>query len=104
MVSYQLSLARLPLRARELRLTFHEAFFHCTSCHSQEVARRHLKLDYLGIVLNITSTCISSTYFGFYGNKLLQTFYVSLIVACGIATFWVVLDPQIDGNSGASLR
>ncbi|KAJ2991609.1 hypothetical protein NUW58_g2458 [Xylaria curta] len=81
-----------------------KAFYHCVSCHSEHVARRCLKLDYLGIASNITSTCISATYFGLYGQPWLANFYISLILACGLAAFWSMLDPSVDGPRAAKFR
>ncbi|MCJ1288725.1 hypothetical protein MMC34_000254 [Xylographa carneopallida] len=83
---------------------FLSAFYHCTTSHSHEVSRRYLKLDYLGIVLNITTTCISAAYFGLYADGGLQAVYISLITVCGATTFWFVLDPDIDGHNAAFWR
>ncbi|KAI9665925.1 MAG: hypothetical protein M1821_003860 [Bathelium mastoideum] len=80
------------------------AFYHCVSCHSQRVARRCLKLDYLGITFNITTTCISATYFGLYDQPFLANVYMTVIAACGVAAFWAVLDPNADGPLAARLR
>ncbi|GAP93058.1 putative hemolysin-III channel protein Izh2 [Rosellinia necatrix] len=80
------------------------AFYHCVSCHSEHVARRCLKLDYLGIASNITSTCVSATYFGLYGQPRLTNFYVTIILACGFAAFWSMLDPSADGPRAAKFR
>ncbi|MCJ1405416.1 hypothetical protein MMC11_008644 [Xylographa trunciseda] len=85
-------------------LTFVQAFYHCTTSHSHEISRRYLKLDYLGIVLNITSTCISAAYFGLYGDEGLKALYISVIAVCGATTFWFVLDPDIDGHNAAFWR
>ncbi|KAH8722835.1 hemolysin-III related-domain-containing protein [Phaeosphaeriaceae sp. PMI808] len=80
------------------------AAFHGMNSHSVEMARRTLKLDYLGIVLTISSTCITSTYFGLYGNPLLQTIYISFTVLCGTTVFWMVLSPEADGPRAAAWR
>lgn len=68
------------------------------------MARHCLKLDYLGIVANITSTCVSATYFGLYNHPELASRYMGAILLCGAATFWAVLDPNIDGPRAATLR
>ncbi|MCJ1377039.1 hypothetical protein MMC17_000129 [Xylographa soralifera] len=83
---------------------FLSAFYHCTTSHSHEISRRYLKLDYLGIVLNITSTCISAAYFGLHGDESLKAIYISVIAVCGATTFWFVLDPNIDGHNAAFWR
>jgi predicted membrane channel-forming protein YqfA (hemolysin III family) len=74
------------------------------SCHSHHVARRCLKLDYLGIMFNISSTCISATYFGLYDQPFLANVYMTVILACGLAAFWAVLDPGADGPRAAKWR
>ena len=74
------------------------------NCHSERVARSCLKLDYLGIVANITSTCVSATYFGLHTHSELASRYISAILLCGAATFWAVLDPNMDGPRAAKLR
>jgi predicted membrane channel-forming protein YqfA (hemolysin III family) len=63
-----------------------------------------LKLDYLGITCNITSTCISATYFGMHDQPFLAKLYITIILACGLAAFWAVLDPKADGPQMASMR
>ncbi|MCJ1431235.1 hypothetical protein MMC27_000586 [Xylographa pallens] len=83
---------------------FLSAFYHCTTSHSHEISRRYLKLDYLGIVLNITSTSISAAYFGLDGDECLKAIYISITAVCGATTFWFVLDPDIDGHNAAFWR
>lgn len=80
------------------------ATFHGMNCHSDDMARRTLKLDYLGIVLTISSTCITSTYFGLYDNPRLQAIYISFTVLCGTTVFWMVLKPGVDGVHAAAWR
>lgn len=81
-----------------------QAFYHGTSCHSEEMARRSLKLDYLGIVLTISTTCISATFFGLYGHTNMQLIYIAVTVACGMAVFRSVLHPEADGPSASIYR
>lgn len=81
-----------------------QAVFHSTSAHSPDVARRTLKLDYLGITLTISSTCVTSTYFGFYDNPALQALYITLTVVCGTAVFRSVMGPNADGPKAAAFR
>ncbi|PLB52249.1 HlyIII-domain-containing protein [Aspergillus steynii IBT 23096] len=73
------------------------AVFHATNAHSKEVATVFLKLDYLGIIMTISTTCTSMTYFGLYDSPFLQTTYISLTVFCAALVFWVTLDPRMDG-------
>lgn len=63
-----------------------------------------MKLDYLGIASNITSTCISAAYFGLYEQPRLAKFYITIILACGLAVFWALLDPSADGPRAAHFR
>ncbi|KAI1200179.1 hemolysin-III channel protein-like protein Izh2 [Nemania serpens] len=80
------------------------AFYHCVSCHSEHVSRRCLKLDYLGIASNITSTCVSATYFGLYEQPQLANIYITVILACGLLAFGSMLDPGADGHRAAQFR
>lgn len=68
------------------------------------MARHCLKLDYLGIVTNITSTCVSATYYGLHDSPQLALRYISAILLCGAGTFWAVLDTRFDGPRAAALR
>ncbi|KAI4861527.1 hemolysin-III channel protein-like protein Izh2 [Hypoxylon rubiginosum] len=80
------------------------AFYHCVSCHSEHVSRRCLKLDYLGIACNITSTCVSATYFGLHEHPQLANFYMTIILACGLVAFGSMLDRGVDGPRAARFR
>ncbi|KAI2602749.1 hemolysin-III channel protein-like protein Izh2 [Hypoxylon sp. NC1633] len=80
------------------------AFYHCVSCHSEHVSRYCLKLDYLGIACNITSTCVSATYFGLHGHSQLAHFYITIILASGLAAFGSMIGPGMDGPRAARLR
>jgi len=83
------------------------ATYHCLFCHSEHVGKFCLKLDYLGIVLNITSTGISAIYFAFQSASSRQTtlnIYIGTIALCGLAAFWVVLDPIFHGPKAAKWR
>ena len=74
------------------------------SCHSETVATRCRQLDYLGINFNITSTCVSAAYFGFYNHPQLASRYITLILLSATLTFWTVLDQRADAPEGASRR
>lgn len=73
------------------------AIYHGTNSHSEHVSRYFLKLDYLGIVLNVMGTNISAAYFGLYGNLLLQGFYILFYVLCATLVFYHLLRDNIDG-------
>lgn len=81
-----------------------QSFYHCISCHSRHVAKACLKLDYLGIVCNITATCISATYFGLYDHRQLAMMYIAVIAVFGTMTFLSMLDSNADGTKSASWR
>jgi len=81
-----------------------KSFYHCVNCHSEEVAKVCLKLDYLGITFNITITWISAIYFGFYEHTDLATWYISILSICGSITFYTMLNPNMDGSKAAVWR
>ncbi|KAA8642799.1 hemolysin-III family protein [Aspergillus tanneri] len=80
------------------------AAFHATNARSQQVAAAFLKLDYLGIIITISTTCMSVTYFGLYHSAFLQAAYISLTAFCAAIVFWVILDPRMDGVHSGHLR
>ena len=79
------------------------AIYHCTNSHSEHISRCFLKLDYLGIVLNVMGTIISAAYFGLHGSPILQGFYILFIVVCTARAFYLLLRNDIDGP-GAILQ
>ena len=81
-----------------------KAMFHGANSHSPDVARLLLKLDYCGIILTISTTCISATYFGLYGRPDIQALYISLTSLSAFGVLWVVLDPTVDGHKAAGFR
>ncbi|KAI1324963.1 hemolysin-III channel protein-like protein Izh2 [Xylariaceae sp. FL0255] len=83
---------------------FFSASYHCLNCHSERVAQCSLKLDYLGIAINITSTCISAAYFGIYDHPRIARAYMTAILACGVAVFYSLLGSGVDGPSAAKFR
>jgi len=83
---------------------FFSSFYHCVNCHSELVARRFLKADYLGIVFNITSTSISAAYVGLSDEQWIARCYITVILICGLTAFWIVLDPHMDGPETAKWR
>ncbi|TEY85322.1 hypothetical protein BOTCAL_0014g00520 [Botryotinia calthae] len=95
--------ARCQLVATTICL-YLSAFYHCVSCHSFHVSKICLKLDYLGIVLNISFTWISAIYFGLYGHRELTRWYITQISICACITFWVMLSSKMDGPQTALWR
>ena len=80
------------------------AIYHCTNSHSEYISRCFLKLDYLGIVLNVMGTIISAAYFGLYGSPVLQGFYILFIVICTACAFYILLRNDIDGPDAVLQR
>ncbi|KAE8354429.1 HlyIII-domain-containing protein [Aspergillus coremiiformis] len=80
------------------------AAFHATNAHSPEVAHAFLKLDYLGIVLTISTTCISVAYFGLYGEPAMQALYIVFTIFSAVMAFWVALDRRMDGARAGPWR
>ncbi|PWY93122.1 HlyIII-domain-containing protein [Aspergillus sclerotioniger CBS 115572] len=80
------------------------ATFHATNAHSPQVARAFLKLDYLGIVLTISTTCISVAYFAVHNNPTLQFVYILFIVLCAAMVFHITLDVAMDGAHASPQR
>ncbi|KAM0806227.1 hemolysin-III related-domain-containing protein [Usnea florida] len=83
---------------------FLSAIYHCTNAHSEEVSRWFLKLDYLGIVLNIVGTNVSATYFGLYDNRFAQESHMLFIIACSAFVFYALLRDDTDGPRAAQKR
>ncbi|OJJ96373.1 hypothetical protein ASPACDRAFT_34852 [Aspergillus aculeatus ATCC 16872] len=80
------------------------ATFHATNAHSPEVARAFLKLDYFGIVLTISTTCISVAYFALHGSPLYQSIYILFTLFCAAMVFSVLLDAGMDGARAGPWR
>ena len=68
------------------------------------MAARFLKLDYLGILLNLVACAVTFIYAGLYGNPSLQAFYISLFVICATVVFSAMLSPLADGPQAAIWR
>lgn len=68
------------------------------------MATAFLKLDYLGIILTISTTSVSVTYFAMYSNPLLQATYISFTTLCALLVFWIALDPRMDGPRAGPWR
>lgn len=80
------------------------AIYHGTNAHSEQISRYFLKFDYFGIVLSIVGTNVSATYFGLYGNLLLQGFYIVFTIVCSALVFYILLRDDVDGPQAALRR
>ncbi|KAH7063492.1 hemolysin-III related-domain-containing protein [Macrophomina phaseolina] len=78
--------------------------YHTFNAHSDRVAQRFLKLDYLGIALNTVATCVSSTHFGLTAHPKLRSFYITCSLAFACVVFFLVLSPTADGPKAAAWR
>lgn len=63
--------------------------FHCLKSHSPPVAKFGNKLDYLGIVVLISTSMVSILYYGFYDNSLM--FYTFSTITLGFGTACAVV-------------
>ena len=57
---------------------------HTFECVSVRVLNLTSRIDYIGITLNIMGSIISFTYFGFYGQSVLQITYFALTCILGV--------------------
>ncbi|KAL2041640.1 hypothetical protein N7G274_005424 [Stereocaulon virgatum] len=80
------------------------AWFHIVAAHSEQVAMRFLKLDYLGILLNVAACATTFIYAGLYGKPNLQAFYISLFVICTTTVLSLIVSPLADGPEAAVWR
>ncbi|KAF1980369.1 hypothetical protein BU23DRAFT_443832, partial [Bimuria novae-zelandiae CBS 107.79] len=63
-----------------------------------------LKLDYLGIILNVSATCLTSSWFGFKHDCHVATTYISLTLGLSVIIVFLFLKPGADGASAAVWR
>jgi adiponectin receptor len=68
------------------------------------VAQDVLKMDYLGIVLNIGIISITSTWFGLRKQPYLKTFYTTSSIGLSGLVFYILLGPRNNGPSSALWR
>lgn len=68
------------------------------------MATRFLKLDYLGIFLNVVACAITFIYAGLYGKTDLQAYYISLFVICATFVLSALLSPLVDGPQASFQR
>lgn len=81
-----------------------QAWFHIVTAHSELVAKRFLKLDYLGILLNVFTCGASFIYAGLYGQPNLQAFYIFLYTISAAVVFSAIMSPLADGSQAAIWR
>jgi len=74
------------------------------TAHSQRMAGRWLKIDYLGIILNTAAGCIASTYFGLRHHPHLQSLYSASSILLALVLFVILLAPGADGDAMALCR
>lgn len=86
------------------RLRFWKSAYHVLKAHSERVAQSVLKLDYLGIVLNIAIISITSTWSGLRQQPHLQASYITSSVGLSGIVFFVLLSPKADGAAAALWR
>ena len=81
-----------------------QAWFHIVTAHSEQVAKCFLKLDYLGILLNVFACGVTFIYAGLYGKPNLQAFYISLFTVSATFVFSAIMSPLADGPQAAIWR
>lgn len=67
------------------------SFFHCVKYHSLPVSVFGNKLDYLGIVVLISTSMISILFYGFYDNSMLFYSFAGLTSFFGVVCGYVSL-------------
>ncbi|KAE9408039.1 HlyIII-domain-containing protein [Gymnopus androsaceus JB14] len=70
------------------------AFFHISTCHSEEVASRCHALDYSGIVVLTVGSFYPCIYYGFFCEPRFQVLYIGSITLVGIGAAYIVLNPE----------
>ncbi|KAJ6495284.1 hemolysin-III related-domain-containing protein [Mycena sanguinolenta] len=70
------------------------AFFHTSTCHSEEVATRCHALDYSGIVILTVGSFYPVLHFAFFCQPFLQGFYILSISIIGLGAAYIVLNPE----------
>lgn len=67
------------------------SIFHCLKAHSSHISKVGNKLDYLGIVILITTSMISILFYGFHDNSKFFYFFSAITVIFGILCGFVSL-------------
>ncbi|GAA5850188.1 hypothetical protein JCM8547_001036 [Rhodosporidiobolus lusitaniae] len=70
------------------------ASFHTFLAHSEKVAIRWNRLDYIGIVVLISGTFVPLVHYGFFCDPHLRNFYISLIYTFSAVTIGTVIAPH----------
>lgn len=68
--------------------------FHTMLCHSEDVAVRWNRLDYVGIVVLISGTFVPAVHYGFFCDAHLRNRYIALIYTFAAATTATVVSPH----------
>ncbi|KAJ7037898.1 hemolysin-III related-domain-containing protein [Mycena alexandri] len=70
------------------------AFFHSSTCHSEEMSARCHALDYAGIVVLTVGSFYPAIRYGFFCEPRLQVFYIMSLSCVGLAAAYIVLNPE----------
>ncbi|CAB4255559.1 similar to Saccharomyces cerevisiae YOL002C IZH2 Plasma membrane protein involved in zinc homeostasis and osmotin-induced apoptosis [Maudiozyma barnettii] len=70
------------------------SIFHCLKSHSPPVAKFGNKLDYLGIVILISTSMVSILYYGFYDSSYMFYTFSGITLLFGFACAVVSLDER----------
>ncbi|KAJ6595699.1 hemolysin-III related-domain-containing protein [Mycena vulgaris] len=70
------------------------AFYHTSTCHSEEIASRCHALDYSGIVILTVGSFYPALHFGFFCQPRLQLFYIVSMTCIGLGAAYIVLNPE----------
>jgi adiponectin receptor len=86
------------------QLTYLQTLYHVLNAYSEQVARVMLKLDYLGIIINIASTCATCTWFGLLSNPYFRTAYLLFFMSLSAVIFILLLVSKVDGRRAKQQR
>ncbi|KAF8535796.1 hemolysin-III related-domain-containing protein [Trichophaea hybrida] len=115
-LSYQQFLNTHPEATREDRLALEyfllaaaiclgtSALYHTLLNHSEEVASRWLRLDFLGIIVLIEGFFVSGIYVTFYCEPRLQKIYWTMITTLGIISAIIIINPKFQGREWRTFR
>ncbi|KAG0656329.1 inc metabolism membrane protein [Maudiozyma exigua] len=78
--------------------------FHCLKSHSPGVAKFGNKLDYLGIVVLISTSMVSILYYGFYDNSFMFYLFSGITLMFGTACAIVSLDEKFRAREWRAYR
>ncbi|KAF8249207.1 hemolysin-III family protein [Wilcoxina mikolae CBS 423.85] len=115
-LSYHLCLHTYPEATRGDRLALEyflltaaiclgtSALYHTLLNHSEEVASRWLRLDFLGIIVLIEGFFVSGVYVTFYCEPGLQKIYWTMILTLGIISATIIVHPKFQGRAWRTFR